>query len=99
MLRLPRRGERNAILNRPQEVMKNAPIQDAGKWLRFYADDCSHEPTAGSICGRTEVSTREGEKVLAVISRFHEKKKNSTHTHEGVDRNDFISPPRPHQNR
>lgn len=42
ILRLLRHGDHNAILNGAREASKNAPIQDAGKSLRFYADYSAH---------------------------------------------------------
>lgn len=43
ILRLFRHGDCNALLNGAWEASKNAPIQDAGKLLRFYADYSAHK--------------------------------------------------------
>lgn len=42
ILKLLRHGDRNAILKGARETSKTAPIQDAGKSLRFYADYSAH---------------------------------------------------------
>lgn len=42
IVRLLQHGDRNAILNGAREASKNAPIQDAGKSLCFYADYSAH---------------------------------------------------------
>lgn len=38
IFRVLRHGDRNAILQGAREARRNAPIQDAGKTIRFYAD-------------------------------------------------------------
>lgn len=59
ILRLLRHGDRNAILNGAREATKHAPIQDAGRSLRFYADYSAHTSQRRKAFAGVQKSLRE----------------------------------------